>query len=1031
MFDRIDGRGTPGATARLCCACLLAALVCLSPASAVASIGVPLVETVDDDDAIQNDIVTALAQDHNGFLWIGTQNGLLRYDGYRFRRFVVLPKEDPSTSGVFVRRLWVSEEGWLWIGTNADGAAVMNPDDGKVHNFKADPQDPGSLSSGRVDAFASDGEGGVWVGTDDGLYHLGADELDGSGNQRLHRHGDDGGRSGRLSNPHVRSLLLDHQKRLWVGTWDGVSLLPPGGGELRNVGADDEDGGLLAGQEIWALAQAPDGRIWWGGRTRGAGWIDPESGTITALPLGTADGIGHPWIANFAFDQDGRLWAGSYGAGVDVLDPASGRILQRFRHQPAMNTTLAGNTTGALLADRAGLMWIGNWGGGLQHVNTRNKAFRMVRHVPGDETSLSSEDVFALLELDDGTVWAGTNGNGIDLLDLERGRIGGIRPEPGTPGALPDGAVISLAKSSDGTVWVGTRQAGLLRYDPAQRRFQPWAAGFTGGEMQVQRLLVDAQGIVWVGTNSGLLRVDPVSQDTRRYVTDRAPDERFAGSVGPMAITPDGTLWVGTDTGLYALAPGAEQLRTILIDPRRDDSLSSNDVNGLVVDARGDLWAATARGIDRFIGWDGPAARFESINTRVGLPPGQVASNLVLADDGRVWDVGVVVDLEAGTLDKFSRPEGFDIGGGWIGAYTRTRDGRLLFGGPRGIAVVRPQAYARWDYAPPVMVSSLWVDGEPVAPPVGVDPLLMPPQSRGFSVEFAALDYSSPDNLAYAYLLEGYEPNWTEVNAERRVATFTNLDPGRYTLRVKASNRVGAWSPETLALRVHVEPEFHETVWFRSLALLAGLLALYLVFIARTRRLAARALALEALVRERTESLANANDELAALARTDPLTGLANRRAFIEVARAEIARSRRSGQSLSIVLADIDHFKNINDRHGHDVGDAVLKAVAATLAGNKRAQDTVARWGGEELIFLLPETDLAAAAEVAEKWRKSVSATEVGLGQATVSVTLTLGVAEVRPDSTLEHCIARADAALYDGKRAGRDRVVSAGDDAA
>ncbi len=128
-----------------------------------------------------------------------------------------------------------------------------------------------------------------------------------------------------------------------------------------------------------------------------------------------------------------------------------------------------------------------------------------------------------------------------------------------------------------------------------------------------------------------------------------------------------------------------------------------------------------------------------------------------------------------------------------------------------------------------------------------------------------------------------------------------------------------------------------------------------------------------------------------------------------------------------MVIGDIDQFKAFNDDFGHAAGDTVLRLTAETLATHTRATDTVARWGGEEFVLLLPETDLAAARVVAEKCRLAVSAQTSAQAQLPRAVTMTLGVSLIRPDEAIETAIARADTALYEGKASGRNRVVVSG----
>ncbi len=182
---------------------------------------------------------------------------------------------------------------------------------------------------------------------------------------------------------------------------------------------------------------------------------------------------------------------------------------------------------------------------------------------------------------------------------------------------------------------------------------------------------------------------------------------------------------------------------------------------------------------------------------------------------------------------------------------------------------------------------------------------------------------------------------------------------------------------------------------------------------------------LERRIEERTLELREANHRLEEVSRTDSLTGLLNRRGFLEKGEAEIERSRRSRKPFSVVMVDADHFKRINDLHGHAAGDLALQWIGELLRRSLRAQDLVARWGGEEFVLLLPETDTHGATLVAESIRRKVAEDPPAGGGLDLRLTLSLGVAEHRPERGLEATLAHADAALYRAKAEGRDRVVA------
>lgn len=167
------------------------------------------------------------------------------------------------------------------------------------------------------------------------------------------------------------------------------------------------------------------------------------------------------------------------------------------------------------------------------------------------------------------------------------------------------------------------------------------------------------------------------------------------------------------------------------------------------------------------------------------------------------------------------------------------------------------------------------------------------------------------------------------------------------------------------------------------------------------------------------------SEKLKLMACRDFLTGLANRRDFLDKAQKEESRFNRSGKPFSILLLDIDNFKNINDTYGHACGDRVIVNIARSLENTLRKQDIVARWGGEEFICLLPETDIENGSEVAEKIRSTVAGSKNEYAGDVVCVTATLGIAPFNGSAPLEECIKRADVALYRGKERGRNCVVA------
>ena len=175
---------------------------------------------------------------------------------------------------------------------------------------------------------------------------------------------------------------------------------------------------------------------------------------------------------------------------------------------------------------------------------------------------------------------------------------------------------------------------------------------------------------------------------------------------------------------------------------------------------------------------------------------------------------------------------------------------------------------------------------------------------------------------------------------------------------------------------------------------------------------------------QQKHQLSQALERISHLATHDELTGLVNRRHMAELIRMELQRCERAGRPLVLAILDLDHFKSINDSEGHAVGDQVLQAFARTVQATVRNTDVLARWGGEEFVLMLYDSDAASTLGLLERVRAKVQAMELSFDGRSVRVTVSMGVALSRPGEPLERLLERADVALYEAKSQGRNRVV-------
>ncbi len=808
----------------------------------------PYFETVGDGESIPDNNVSALAQDGSGFIWIGTPAGLLRYDGYRFRSFAGDDGDARSLAGDFVRSLLSGSDGRLWIGTNADGVAVLDADGVGVTRVRAAAD---GLSSNTVRALAEDGSGGVWIGTREGLDYWPRREVG------IRHYRQRFGADGDVDDEHITALLLDAEGNLWVGSWGGLSVRRSNSPIFERIDRFDASSNPSDRVQVQSLLQMGDGTLIVGTARSGSFALATGSSTLRPIPAGDENRSAvQPAVLSLLEPRPGILWIGVFG-GIDVLDARSFRLVRQIRPNSAVASSLAHDQIRSMLRDQAGEIWVGGYGGGLQRHNPANDAIGVLRHSPGRPETLSNPSVSSVLEAADGRIWIGTRGNGIDLWDRGQGVIGGFRPDPDDPKALRNGVISSLTQSADGTIWVGTVD-GLHQYERDTNEFAWWGPDQGLPDVYVRRLLASAGGELWIGTDAGLARrrVGGAVIEQLRAIDDSP----VRADVNALVETADGGLWVGSSAGLYRVDAGQERLRQIQIKAGDGSAMDQVSVLGLLLDRSDRLWADTPVGLHQVRLSDPDHAVLVPAAVRPGQPVRPFGANLLEDPLGRIWSQRFVYDPKAGSLYELGRADGADLGTAWFRSYTQTRDGTLLFGGSKGLMVVDPRGFAPWQYQPPMVVTELLLGGVQASIGSAAAGFKVSPEQRGFALEFAALDFSSPLRLRYQYRLDGFDRDWIETDATRRVASYNSLSPGDYVLRVRGSARTGVMSPHELRIPVQVIPAFWQSWWFRALVVLASVLLLVLGLRMREHGLRRRSARLEQLVAERTAELTQSKE---------------------------------------------------------------------------------------------------------------------------------------------------------------------------
>lgn len=927
-------------------------------------------------DGLPQNSVDSLAQTPDGYLWIGTQEGLVRFDGVRFA--VYDRRNTPALGHNRILSLLAYGE-TLWIGTEGGGLTAL------ARGVFTTRTVADGLPSDLVAALAAGEGGALWVGTARGLARIeggrvlalgAAQGFPGGSVRAIHRDGDGTMYVGILgggllrhvagvfsrirsvpSKESVLALAPAAGGGLWVGTNSSVLLIR--GGEV--TGSWGTPGGVPAR----ALREDRDGNLWIG--TSGGGLARLSEGGLESY--GTKDGLADDTVGSLLEDTEGSLWVGTQDGGLSRLSNAAFTPFSRAEG-------LSSHVIWAIAGDRSGAIWLGTKGGGVD----RLAPDRSVR-ILGTREGLTDHDVQAVLADPDGTLWFGTRNGGLNRL-----RKGGLRAYR-TPDGLTTDSVSALLRDRRGVLWAGTRDGALHRMDGGDR-FERVSSEGAPNDAAIHALFEDRDGAVWVGTSgSGLYRY---KDGTFTVFTQK--DGLSIGIVNAIWQDARGSLWIGTyGGGLNRLSGG----RFAAVTTRQ--GLFDDAVFGIVADDGGNLWISCNRGV-----------------YRVAL------SELDAVADGKGSRVTCAV---FGTSDGMRSAEcnGANNPPAW-----RSPDGRLWFPTVRGAVTVDPAHLPLNRLVPPVALEEIVADGAAHAPR---EPLVFPPGTEKFEFRYAALSFAEPSRVRFRVKLVGYETDWVDAGT-RRTAYYTHLSPGTYSFHVIACNDSGLWNETGATATFRLVPAFHQTAWF-WIASAAALSALVVLGV-RTRLSGAlrREAELVALVAERTHQLENANRDLKLLSTTDALTGIANRRAFDEYLRLFWTQARRSGAAISVLMIDVDDFKGFNDAWGHLEGDACLKRIAEALTGAvSRTGDIVARFGGEEFSVLLLETPLEGCVTVAERMRARVEALDIPTRPAGVAhVTVSVGAATAYPGPELwsEALMALADELLYRAKREGRNRVVPA-----
>ncbi|MBC7949104.1 MAG: hypothetical protein H7Y42_14560 [Chitinophagaceae bacterium] len=849
--------------------CLVVAqLVCSFAYSQRKDIGF---DHLDINSGLSQNHIMCIMQDSRGFMWFGTRDGLNKYDGYKFTIYKNDPNDSTSISNNYVTGIVEDSKGEMWVTTRGGGINRYDKKKDRFTQFKSDPGNSNSLSSDLATDLTIDANDNVWICTEDG----GLDYYEPS-KKRFTRFVHDREKATSISDNNTRCVFEDNKKRLWIGSFGGgLNLFDRNTKTFTRYRNRVSDPTSLSNDNVSTIFQDSRNLLWIGTVGGGLNQFDPDKQLFKRFRHDTknVNSICSDVILEINEDNAGNIWIGTENGGLSIYNPATGQFYN-YQHDRVDNKSLSHNSVYSIYRDTYGSMWVGTFAGGINVFNKDANRFAHFKNT-SDPNSLSHNNVLNMTESANGSIWIGTDGGGVSLYDPVKKSFKRFKHEPGNKQSICGNYVLGVLEDSNGNLWVGTWADGLTLFNPKLNTYTHFkndpAKPSTISSNNAWVLVEDQDKNIWIGAyNGGLNLYNPKTKDFTRF--DDGTSNISSKKIHSITAGRNGKLWISTDGAGLQVFDTKTRTFTRYMHQDGSNSLSDNRINNVYEDKTGNLWINTMAGLNHL---DIRKNFFTLYNTSNGLP-NNIILGLLEDKNGDLW-----ITTNRGLSRMNPRTRQFKNYGVQDGlqsyefkmrAFCKSRAGAMYIGGINGFNEFYPDSIRENAFNFPLVLTDFQIFNKkvPIAKNDADESILkqdisetreitLPYNKSVISIEFASLNFSASENKQYAYTLQGFDKSWHNVGTNR-TATYTNLDPGKYTFKIKALNNEGGWSSNVRNLIIIIEPPFWLTWWFRIsvVLVLAGLA--YAIVRSRINRITRQKKILELTVKTQTAQLVQLNE---------------------------------------------------------------------------------------------------------------------------------------------------------------------------